>query len=765
MKIKVLLLVLFVMFVGSQLFAQTSGGPDIYGYTWKNQAAVGGPVYNWKEIKGVGTKITGLADDNRTGPYNINWNFHSYWNDYNKFWVGSNGWISFQGTTLNIAAPFLALPSANSKNTICPLLADLTFVNSAATPAPVPQASAWYWSNNVDTLIVQYDSIPFWVNPNPGYAGRNTFQVVLSGVDSSITFQYKLYAAATPTYDITGEGLETGIENSTGSIGLQVLNNTYPASNTAVKFYPPHPVTYQVIDVAPAWNQYSDNGGFFVSNPCGKPVKMKTAIANTGNQPVTNVPVTGQILDPTFTPIWSSSASVHSLLAGADTVLTYPATYAANTPGDYSYRTTTSLSSDINSGNDLNDVEMVVADTTQDTIHFSFCTATTTTTGLSWQGGNGGGATYFIPPFYPATVTSIDYYIASDAGAHTGFSAELIKDNGLNGNPGTVIDSIGVPKASISATAGYHKVMLPTPYIITSGGVYAAWMMNGDSISLGSDQAPPFSNRNLEYISGSWASYRNNSAEDLMIRLNIKGSNTAPVINATSVPSSCSNSSNGSASVVVTGGTPPYSYSWSNGQTTTTATGLSPGIYTVTITHSGCSRTATDTVTSPAVLVVNATPGAASATATSSGGTPAYTYSWNTTPVQNTQTATGLAAGTYTVCVTDSKGCTSCNTVTVINGAGVNEIYGGASIVISPNPFTSAANINISLLNPEHQNLFFTIYDIYGREIKSVDLSNVSSNPTIDFTLNRGYDISSGLYFYKLHNNTHILTTGKLMVQ
>ena len=56
------------------------------------------------------------------------------------------------------------------------------------------------------------------------------------------------------------------------------------------------------------------------------------------------------------------------------------------------------------------------------------------------------------------------------------------------------------------------------------------------------------------------------------------------------------------------------------------------------------------------------------ATATVSAGFPPYTYSWNTTPVQTTATATGLAPGTYTVIVDDAGACTPPITQTIIVG-------------------------------------------------------------------------------------------------
>ncbi len=132
---------------------------------------------------------------------------------------------------------------------------------------------------------------------------------------------------------------------------------------------------------------------------------------------------------------------------------------------------------------------------------------------------------------------------------------------------------------------------------------------------------------------------------------------------------SCNGGTNGSASVSVTGGTGAYTYSWSPaGGTAATATGLAAGTYTVTATDANlCQTTQSFTITQPATLV--ATPAAqtnvscnggsnGSATVNVSGGTAGYTYSW--APAGGTAaTATGLAAGTYTVTVTDANGCTA----------------------------------------------------------------------------------------------------------
>ncbi len=127
--------------------------------------------------------------------------------------------------------------------------------------------------------------------------------------------------------------------------------------------------------------------------------------------------------------------------------------------------------------------------------------------------------------------------------------------------------------------------------------------------------------------------------------------------------------SSGSAKVIVSDGTAPYTYQWSDpaNQTGQTATGLAAGNYTVTVADAnGCSSTTTVTIESEgglslSVIEFNTTCGGntGSAKVFASNGTSPYTYQWNDPANQTGQTATGLAAGNYTVTVTDANGCTA----------------------------------------------------------------------------------------------------------
>ncbi len=129
---------------------------------------------------------------------------------------------------------------------------------------------------------------------------------------------------------------------------------------------------------------------------------------------------------------------------------------------------------------------------------------------------------------------------------------------------------------------------------------------------------------------------------------------------------SCNGGNNGTASVTATGGSQPYTYSWSGGQTTQTAFGLVAGTYTVTVTdQANCTTLSSVTISEPEAISISIEIediqcnglSSGSATATVTGGVSAYSYSWDTQPEQTTAAITGLDAGTYTVNVTDNNGC------------------------------------------------------------------------------------------------------------
>ncbi len=144
---------------------------------------------------------------------------------------------------------------------------------------------------------------------------------------------------------------------------------------------------------------------------------------------------------------------------------------------------------------------------------------------------------------------------------------------------------------------------------------------------------------------------------------------------ATSTNVSCHGLSDGSATTSASGGTVPYTYLWNNASNTTTASvsGLPVGTYTVTITdQNGCSSTTSVNITQPNVLTLSLqktniscfgrTDGQISSS--SNGGTTPYTYNWSNN--RNTGNISGLSAGSYTVTLTDSKGCSNTATSSIV---------------------------------------------------------------------------------------------------
>ena len=162
----------------------------------------------------------------------------------------------------------------------------------------------------------------------------------------------------------------------------------------------------------------------------------------------------------------------------------------------------------------------------------------------------------------------------------------------------------------------------------------------------------------------------------------------------TSTNVTCLGLSNGTITPNVTGGTSPYTYLWSDGSSVPNRTGLAPGTYSVIVTdaHSCTKTSGTVTITQPAaalsvsissqtnVLCNGLLTGAV--TVAAAGGTSSYSYAW-TGP--GTFTATGaaltnLAAGTYTVTVTDAHNCTISLPVTITQPATLNL----STVVIRP---------------------------------------------------------------------------------
>ena len=216
---------------------------------------------------------------------------------------------------------------------------------------------------------------------------------------------------------------------------------------------------------------------------------------------------------------------------------------------------------------------------------------------------------------------------------------------------------------------------------------------------------------------------------------------------------SCFGGNNGSVSVIGSGGTSNYSYSWNTNpvQTTPTASDLFAGTYSVRVTDSkGCVFNTSPVVISEpsAALLVQTTDSdidcfgtnTGTAEATVSGGTTPYTYSWNTTPVQNSSLASNLYAGTYSVNVTDAKGCTTISsaieisqpanglqldvTSVNVNCYGANTGSASATVAGGTLPYTYSWSTSPSQSTPLANFLAAGTYSVLVRDSKGMSMKN-----------------------------------------
>ncbi len=140
----------------------------------------------------------------------------------------------------------------------------------------------------------------------------------------------------------------------------------------------------------------------------------------------------------------------------------------------------------------------------------------------------------------------------------------------------------------------------------------------------------------------------------------------------------CGNGNTGSVTAIPSGGTGPYSYTWSPGGATTASIGsLSAGTYSVIVKDAnGCLKTDTVSIiqsplmncTTSGTNVICYNSNTGSATANASGGVGPYTYLWSPGG-QTTATASNLSAGVYTVTVKGANGCTTMDTITIFQPA------------------------------------------------------------------------------------------------
>jgi hypothetical protein len=477
------------------------GGPDAFGYKYldSDTTAPGAPTYNWVSIKGVGTEITTLGDDNTAGPFPLGFSFPYYWYKVSTCIVGSNGYITFGDAAAN-SSPFKAVPSTSRPNNqLAALLSDLDPEDTVS-----PSGSVWYWSNGTDSFIVEYDSIEFWST-----GGNNTFQIILTKADSSVTFQYKEQSGA-PYNGWAATSNQTGIENISGAIGLNYLSGTTPAGNVihpdlAVRFFPPESTSLQVHDVGVRNAMNDRSGGLFTVT--GRPLSFWAVVRNYGNQSEASYTTYFKVTRQNNAVVFTDSMTAGASNPGETESLALANTWRPATSGTYIIKVITKMTGDMLATNDTVTIE---------------CVSLTLPGWLGYEGGNiadssmywngaGGFGNYFVPPVYPCSVSSYRQYMGDTVTAGINVEMDLFDDDGLNGGPGTVLAS-----ETVNVTAAdWYTVTLASPVVIADGGFFVgsvSWTANDPSF--GMYTIAPASLQSWEYT-GVWSPNRDAATRDV----------------------------------------------------------------------------------------------------------------------------------------------------------------------------------------------------------------------------------------------------------
>jgi subtilisin family serine protease/PKD repeat protein len=190
-----------------------SGGPDAYGYYWKDSNDLYGPHYQWLDITSTGTLLSDMnGDDILSDPITLPFSFNFYGNSFTSLRVCSNGWISF--SSVSVSYNNTTLPNTEAPlNLIAPFWDDFILTS----------AGKIYYQSDTNRFIITFEDIPLFQDTTRHY----TFQAVLYRC-GKILFQYKDMPSSAVRATI-------GIQNDSGSQGLQIAcNQDYVASNMAI---------------------------------------------------------------------------------------------------------------------------------------------------------------------------------------------------------------------------------------------------------------------------------------------------------------------------------------------------------------------------------------------------------------------------------------------------------------------------------------------------------------------------------------------------
>ena len=198
-----------------------TGGPDMFGYTWRDSDQPGGPAFSWVDLTAIGTPVTFSSnDDGNSGLIPLGFPFPFYGQNFSSVAANTNGWLSFTNSSTGFYTNY-QLPSSSAPENLLALFWDDLYWRN-------PPANALYYSDG-NRFIFEFQN---WDQLSP--SGESYNMEVILYRNGRIVYQY----LSMTTNDILSATI--GIQNGTKDDGLTVeYNSAYMHDALAVEFRPP----------------------------------------------------------------------------------------------------------------------------------------------------------------------------------------------------------------------------------------------------------------------------------------------------------------------------------------------------------------------------------------------------------------------------------------------------------------------------------------------------------------------------------------------
>lgn len=224
----------------------------------------------------------------------------------------------------------------------------------------------------------------------------------------------------------------------------------------------------------------------------------------------------------------------------------------------------------------------------------------------------------------------------------------------------------------------------------------------------------------------------------------------------------CNNAYDGKITLDVAGGTPPYTYSWSNGSSNEELSFLTDGKYRVTVTDANNNSVEFDIdLREPEALSLDIVRSGNILQAQVSGGNPSYTYNWNTGS-QSTAANVTSTETFYEVEIEDANGCSISESIDISEETtSIDDVVTLSDVSIYPNPVSGGTAIQVEVSSTANATAKLEVYDNTGRVLATEPLQLQNGANAYSLATNNW---GAGVYIVRI-TGEQVNLTRKLIVQ